>query len=122
MGRRSLDAANAIHYHQWTLPGENAATLTISNVRPADAGEYRVLVSNDRGTRPSHSAILTLDPKLQIFSAANTTTLIWPPEAHLRLEAAPLATGPWTVVPNPPNAFFVSPSDPAKFFRLRRVE
>jgi hypothetical protein len=110
-------------YHRGTpLPGANADTLTIPNIGTADAGEYQVLVSNDCGTRPSRTAILTLDPKLQIFSAANTTTLIWPPAANLVLESAGSATGPWTLVPNATSPFALSAVGPAKFFRLRQVE
>jgi hypothetical protein len=110
-------------YHGGTpVPGANTDTLTIPNVGPADAGEYQVLVSNDCGTRASRTAILTLDPKLQIFSAANTTTLIWPPAANLVLESAASATGPWTLVPNATSPFALSTVGPARFFRLLQVE
>jgi hypothetical protein len=113
--------------YQWyrgdiLLAGQTASTLTIPNLSAADAGEYRVLVSNDCGTRPSRSAILTLDPKLQIFSAANTTTLIWPPAANLVLESAVTVTGPWTAIPNASSPFVISVLGPANFFRLRQVE
>jgi hypothetical protein len=109
-------------YHGNTqLAGANANTLTISNLRAEDAGEYRVEVSNECGTTWSRSAVLTLDPKLQIFSAANTATLIWPPEAGVVLEMADSINGPWTVVPDPPNPFNVGLFGPSKFFRLRPV-
>jgi hypothetical protein len=113
--------------YQWyrgttPLPGETAATLTIPNLGAADAGEYRVLVSNDCGTRPSHSAILTLDPRLQIFSAANTTTLIWPPTPNLVLESAEAVTGMWTPVFKATSPFTIGLAGQAKFFRLREVE
>jgi len=113
--------------YQWhrgstPLPGENAATLTIADVRAADAGSYHVLVSNDCGTRQSHAAILTLDPRLQIFSSANTTSLIWTPEPNLVLESAPSLNGPWITVPNPPIPLIIGAAGPAKFFRLRQVE
>jgi hypothetical protein len=110
-------------YHGNTpLAGANADTLAIPNLRAEDAGEYHVLVSNDCGTRPSHSAILTLDPKLQIFSVANTATLIWSPAPNLVVESAPSVTGPWNIIPNAPNPLAVGAFGPAKFFRLRQVE
>jgi len=113
--------------YQWyqgntPLAGANADTLTIPNLSVADAGEYHVLVSNDCGTRASRSAILTLDPKLQIFSAGNTTTLLWSPAPNLVLESAVMVTGPWTVVHNAPNPLTIGALGPAKFFRLRQVE
>jgi hypothetical protein len=113
--------------YQWyhrnvPLAGANANTVTIPDVRADDAGEYYVLVSNECGTRSSHSAILTLEPKLQIFSSANTTTLIWPPEPNLVLESAEVVTGPWTVILNPPNPFTIGAFGPGKFFRLREAE
>lgn len=94
--------------------------LTIQPVRSQDASTYSVAVSNECGTTWSHSAILTLDPKLQIFSAANTTTLVWSPEPKLVLEIADEVQGPWAIVPNPPNPFNIAAFGPGKFFRLRR--
>jgi hypothetical protein len=113
--------------YQWyhgniPLIGENAATLTISNVSSNAAGSYHVLVSNDCGTTASRAAILTLDLKLQIFSAANTTTLIWSADTNLVLESADVVIGPWTVVTNAPNPFPISVLEPARFFRLRLVQ
>jgi hypothetical protein len=113
--------------YQWCyrgvpLPGANANTLTIPNVSAADAGEYQVLVSNDCGMKPSRTAILTLDPKLQIFSAANTSTLVWPPVPALIIESAESMAGPWTPVPNATSPFAISAIGPSRFFRLRQVE
>jgi hypothetical protein len=113
--------------YQWyrgniPLPGENADTLIVPDVSAVDAGEYHVLVSNDCGTRASHSALLTLDPKLQIFSAANTTTLVWSPAPNLVLESAEAVTGPWTLVPNATSPFAIGLAERAKFFRLRQAE
>jgi hypothetical protein len=110
--------------YQWyhrniPLAGQNANALTIPNVAAADAGEYHVLVSNECGTRASHPAILTLDPRLQIFSSTNTTTLVWSPDPSLVLESTDVVTGPWTVVHNAPNPFTIGVFGSAKYFRLR---
>jgi len=110
-------------YHNGTLlPGEHSDTITITNVSADDVGPYHVLVSNDCGTRSSRTAILTLDPRLQIFSSANTITLIWSPEPNLVLESADLVTGPWAAIPNAPNPFVVGAFESTRFFRLRPVE
>lgn len=113
--------------YQWyhgnaALPGENAPTLTLVNLSAAHAGEYRVLVSNDCGTRPSHLAVLTLDPKLQIFSASNTTMLIWEPSPTLVLESTDAVNGSWSIVPNATSPFALGGGGPGMFFRLRRLE
>ena len=110
--------------YQWyhrnvPLASETGDTLTIPNVSATDAGEYHVLVSSECGTRPSHPAILTLDPKLQIFFSANTTTLLWAPNLNVVLESAEFVTGPWTVVQNASSPFAIGSFGPGKFFRLR---
>lgn len=63
-------SANAVR----PLP-ETGATLTIASVRSQDAGRYRVVVKGSCGETQSRSAVLTLDPRLQIFSETNSTTL-----------------------------------------------
>ncbi len=50
--------------YQWekngaTIPGATAATLALTNVQPADAGGYRVVLSNYDGNATSASANLT---------------------------------------------------------------
>lgn len=42
------------------IPNSNAATLTLTNVQFADAGDYRVIVSNDLGSATSNTATLTV--------------------------------------------------------------
>jgi glucose/arabinose dehydrogenase len=44
----------------WTTVGTNAATLTIANAQSADAGSYRVTVSNSFGSVTSNTASLTV--------------------------------------------------------------
>jgi hypothetical protein len=101
------------------ISGLGTATLQIQNVSARDAGAYWVKVSNQCGAVGSHSAVLTLDPKLQIFSSHNTVTLVWSPDPDLVLEVADRVTGPWTLVPNPAIPFHPGSLGPMKFYRLR---
>jgi hypothetical protein len=128
-GERATFAGQAVGpgslSYQWyrgdvSLAG-GSDTLTIPAVRAQDAGVYRVRVSSPCGQTWSRSAILTLDPKLQIFSADNSTTLVWEPDPKVVLEVADRVQGPWTIVPKPPIPFSVSALGPGKFFRLRQV-
>src|SRR5207248_205361 len=53
--------------YQWQkngidLPNQNGATLLLPAVRLADAGEYRVNVSNAGGSIPSQAAVLMVRP------------------------------------------------------------
>lgn len=55
--------------YQWkkngsNLSGATSATLTLSNVQIADAGDYTVVVSNSAGSATSASAALTVNPTL----------------------------------------------------------
>jgi glucose/arabinose dehydrogenase len=54
----------------WTNVGTNSATLSISNSQPANAGSYRVIVSNTFGTVTSNTASLTVN----VTSTAPTIT------------------------------------------------
>lgn len=112
--------------YQWSrnnvpIPGATASTFTIANVKPADAGEYSVVVSNSCGEKRSHPAILTLNSNLQIFSSAGAIRLIWKPDPTLVLEAADIVTGPWFPVSVPPNPTRVGGGS-EKYFRRRPVE
>ncbi len=109
-------------YHGGNLFASTAdGTFTINSVRAQDAGSYRVRVSSECGDTWSRSAVLTLDPKLQVFSEGNSTTLVWAEDPRLVLEVADSVNGPWTIVPNPPIPFNISALGPGKFFRLRRL-
>lgn len=51
--------------YQWqkdnvNIPGATQATLTLNNVQSADAGNYRVVVSNVSGTTTSNAVLLTV--------------------------------------------------------------
>jgi hypothetical protein len=130
VGDTAVFSVNAVGYgtlgYQWyfgntPIDGAREEMLTIPNVRHQDAGRYSVLVSNECGATWSRSAMLTLSPNLQIFSEANSTALVWPPEAKVVLEVADSVHGPWSIVPNPPTPFNIETFGPGKFFRLRRA-
>jgi uncharacterized repeat protein (TIGR02543 family) len=58
-------AGTAPFSYQWRkngadLVGATAATLTLNNLQPADAGDYTVVVSNEAGTVTSDAATLTV--------------------------------------------------------------
>ena len=74
--------AGTLHY-QWRfngadLPGATSATLIISNVTLASAGEYRVVVTDDVGSAISPPAILTvLVPPVIMVQPVGVTNLQW---------------------------------------------
>jgi hypothetical protein len=107
---------------QRTALSQTNEHLTIQPVRSESAGEYVVAVSNECGTTWSRPAILTIEPKLQIFSVDNSTALVWSPESNLVLEEAENINGPWTVVLNPPIPFHLASIGVNKFFRVRLSE
>ena len=86
------------------ISGTITTNLTISNVDASDAANYSVEVTNICGSTLSLPAILTLDLNIQIFSSANTVTLVWA-ASNVVLEQASAVTGPWTVVPGATTSF-----------------
>src|SRR5262249_34383312 len=98
--------------------GVGTSTLTIVGVGAADAGTYHVRVADDCGFTDSFHAILTLNPKLQVFSTANALQLIWS-ASNVVLEQADALSGPWTPVPGATPPFDIALAGPGKFFRLR---
>jgi alpha-tubulin suppressor-like RCC1 family protein len=57
--------------YQWQFNGTNISgatngSLTLTNIQPADAGNYRVVVSNTYGTAISSNATLTLVPSIVV--------------------------------------------------------
>jgi hypothetical protein len=100
------------------VQGSTKDTLTLLNITSADAGQYRVRVTDDCGLSDSFPAILTLDPKLQVFSTANALKLIWS-DASVLLEQSDATTGPWSAVPGATSPFDLALAGPGKFFRLR---
>ncbi len=82
--------------YQWSrngtaLRGATAATLTLTNVQPANAGTYTVTVTNSAGTITSRAASLTVNP-----AGTGTAPTI---SAHpLAVTVSPGATAALTVV------------------------
>ncbi|MES2730951.1 MAG: PQQ-dependent sugar dehydrogenase [Bacteroidota bacterium] len=76
----SASGAQPLSY-QWqkngiTISGANANSYTIASVQPANAGQYRVIVSNSAGSATSNAATLTVTafntpPTASITSPAN---------------------------------------------------
>lgn len=65
--------------YQWqfnnvNIPGATAANYTIANVLPANAGNYRVIVTNTAGSATSNPATLTVTP----FNNTPTVTIVSP--------------------------------------------
>jgi len=98
--------------------GLTSATLKILGVRAADAGSYYAVVSGDCGDTKTLPAILTLEPKLQIFPAGDITTLVWS-DPSVVLEQADTVAGPWTLVPGATSPFSPAVVAGLKFFRIR---
>jgi hypothetical protein len=99
------------------VSGSTSATLQIANLAKSDAGQYTVDVSCACGHTESFSATLTLDPKLQLFTASNAATLIWG-APNLLLQQADNPAGPWTTIQGATSPFDIAALGPAKFFRL----
>jgi hypothetical protein len=59
------------------VQGATTATLTLSNVQPAQAGSYWVVVSNLAGGVVSSSAFLGVLPQLPLADALNTPAWSW---------------------------------------------
>ena len=53
------------------LPGQTNATLTLTNVQPADAGQYSVLITDDYGSVRSAPATLTVQSPANLLDADN---------------------------------------------------
>jgi hypothetical protein len=102
------------------ISGSTSTNLQIAPVTAADAGKYSVQISCACGSTKSLSAILTLDPSLQLFTAANTGTLVWS-APNVILEQADSPAGPWTPVANATSPFDVAALGGAKFFRLAQT-
>lgn len=89
----SVGASGENLLFQWSKDGgllssANTATLTLSHVTPADAGNYQVTVSNEGGTLTSAVVKLTvLSPHLAIaaLAPASSSSLAVNPDTPLRL-------------------------------------
>ncbi len=59
------------------LRGARSATLSLSNVQPAQAGDYSVVVANPGGNLLSASATLTVTPAVPLGEALDAPQLTW---------------------------------------------
>ena len=103
------------------ISGAQSAALQIANVGAADVGQYQVQVSAGRDAVQSSPAILTLNPKLQIFRIAPAFNLLWG-SSNIVLEHSDVVTSNWVAVPGANSPFDIAPVGAGKFFRLRPTE
>jgi hypothetical protein len=84
-----VQSATQVSY-QWlhastNLPGGTAATLSLTGLTAADAGEYRVRVTNSAGSKLSQVAQLTVastpPPRLDFAQLGPTLIIHWPSSA-----------------------------------------
>lgn len=100
------------------IQGATTSMLRISSAQANDENSYYARVTCECGATDTVPAILTLNPALQIFPSATTTTLLWSNPAVV-LEYSDSAIGPWIPVPGATPPFNPAAFGPAKFFRLR---
>jgi len=96
---RSVDAGTTVRFrvnatgtpplsYQWqfngvgltnggSVRGATTASLTLTNVHPAQAGNYSVVVSNAAGSVTSSNALLTVTPILPLAEALDTPGWVW---------------------------------------------
>lgn len=121
-----VSGSGALRY-QWffnqtnALPSATNATLTVTNVQPADAGNYSVVVSNTFGSATSRLAALTIGNApipLNIQQLNGTVVLSWS-SAAFSLQAAPAADGVYTNVPGATSPYTNAATGSQEFFRLK---
>lgn len=71
--------------YQWTLggtnlPGATRASLILSNVQPAQAGLYSVVITNTFGSLTSSNALLTVNPPPPCAPPPSSMVAWWPGE------------------------------------------
>ena len=86
-------ASNALQYYQWqldngsyqtnltdggSLSGSGAATLTVSNVAPANVGAYSVVITNAAGSATSAVAYLSIIPWRPVITMQPASQTILP--------------------------------------------
>jgi uncharacterized repeat protein (TIGR03803 family) len=103
-------ASNALQYYQWqfdngiyqtnltdggSISGSSAATLTVSNVSPANVGAYSVVVTNAAGSATSTVAFLSIVPWRPVITVQPASQTILPGAATTFTVAA-VGTQPFT--------------------------
>lgn len=64
------------HFDGQPIPGATGSALVLSNVQPAQAGQYLVTVSNAWGAASSSNAVLTVLPMAPAFSLHPTNLMV----------------------------------------------
>jgi autotransporter-associated beta strand protein len=73
----ALPMTNQWYYGSNPMPGRTNATLTLTNLQLANAGNYRVVVGNANGTTNSAVAVLTVSTPRNLVWSANANTGNW---------------------------------------------
>jgi len=108
--------------YQWrkggiALPTGTSAVLILTNVQPADAGTYDVVVSNSAGFATSSNATMTVRPLAKAEWTPSSLVLAWP--AGFVLQSSTNVAGPFSDVPNASSPHTNVFAGAARFFRLR---
>ncbi|HOY57460.1 MAG TPA: immunoglobulin domain-containing protein [Verrucomicrobiota bacterium] len=111
--------------YQWAFEreaiwGATDAVLTLSNVSPAQAGRYRVLVTNPDGAVTSDEVRLELaGPRLEWTLTEGQLVLSWP--AGYGLQSATNVVGPYLDIVPAANPYVIIPGpDVQRFYRVRQ--
>jgi hypothetical protein len=82
-----------------SLPGQTSTALNLTNVRPADAGSYSVVVTNRAGSALSTTAQVKGNMRVPAISAHGfVISFTGVPGHSYALQRAASATGPWTTL------------------------
>jgi uncharacterized repeat protein (TIGR03803 family) len=108
--------------YQWWFDGQELAPatgsrLTLPAVQPAQAGNYFVCVSNSLGTATSSAAGLVVLPYLGWTRTNNGLVVVW--SSPYVLQSSTNVAGPYADVPGATSPYWVSATEPQRYFRLR---
>lgn len=119
----SVTGATPLHYQwQWNgdnLDGANSDRLTLPSVSRAQAGSYRVLVSNTDGALYSQEAIVRIvAPPLQPAVESGSLVLRW--DGTATLQTSTNAAGPYEDLPAAVSGVKIPLEEDQRYFRLKR--
>ncbi len=103
------------------LAGATNVILTVTNVQPANAGNYSLVVSNTFGSVTSRLAVLTIGNApipLNIQQIDGAVVLSWSNQSF-GLQTAPTVTGVYTNVPGATSPYTNVITGPQEYFRLK---
>lgn len=111
------------------LPGENQPGLLLSNLLPAQAGLYSVVISNSIGAVTSSPVALRISDAclgVQLYAGLSITGIVG---RTYEIQTSPQPDGPaWTTVASPlftePRFLFMdtnTPFEPSRYYRVRLV-